>query len=298
MWMPLIGEQKNTTHTKDVVLGFPVSHPSLLVDSVFYQNYNDNRSYLQKEGNCMKLWITSKMTKIYRIELGGCNCYLLERNGRYILVDTGFVTQRNKIVHALEANRIHKLEAIFLTHVHTDNAGNAAYLSRMFHCRVYGPKKELESLMTGHCQVAVGMGRCSRVLNYIMYRMDICTKFDGVNNAAAYLDEEAAVMKSGGSAGWGITILKTPGHTEGSVSILVDGEVALVGDVMSHSFVGNIYPTFAEEEDEILPSWKKLLQQNCKLFMPAHGRIIRRRLLQESYSVHLQNKNHKDRHRN
>lgn len=238
----------------------------------------------------MKLWITSKMTKISRIDLGSCNCYLLEKNGHYVLVDTGIATERNKVEHIFKVRKIKKIDAIFLTHVHTDQAGNAAYLSRKYHCKVYASKSELEGLITGECQVPGGRHLLSRCLNYIMHWMECYRKFTGVNNVAAFPEEqETEVVSIRGHKEWNLSILKTSGHTVGSVSILVDGEVALVGDAMSHGFVGSIYPTFAEQEEEILPSWKKLLQKRCHLYLPAHGRPVKRRLLLESYSVYQQN---------
>ncbi|WP_347487946.1 hypothetical protein [Desulfoscipio sp. XC116] len=57
----------------------------------------------------------------------------------------------------------------------------------------------------------------------------------------------------------------------GSVSIIVDEEIALVGDAMVHGISGNIYPLFVDNPKLLLNSWQKLLNTKCRLFLPAHG---------------------------
>lgn len=75
--------------------------------------------------------------------------------------------------------------------------------------------------------------------------------------------------------------IPTPGHTCGSVSLIVDGEIAVVGDAM----VGrrSIFPPFADDVPELVRSWQKLLDTGCGLFLPAHGRAKGRETLESSY---------------
>ena len=78
-------------------------------------------------------------------------------------------------------------------------------------------------------------------------------------------------------------ILHTPGHTAGSVSFIVDDELALVGDTMTNAANMNIYPAFADSPKLMPDSWKQLLNTKCRLFLPAHGMEISRNLLNREY---------------
>gem|GEM_PF-1176900 len=79
----------------------------------------------------------------------------------------------------------------------------------------------------------------------------------------------------------GIQILYTPGHTVGSVSYIVDDEAALVGDTMINPFRMELRPPFADLPDRLPASWKVLLDTHCRYFLPAHGGVVGRELLEE-----------------
>ena len=67
-------------------------------------------------------------------------------------------------------------------------------------------------------------------------------------------------------------IMHTPGHTSGSVSVIIDDEIALVGDTMFGIFRSSVFPPFADNIPELIRSWKSLLETECSLFLPSHGR--------------------------
>ena len=79
--------------------------------------------------------------------------------------------------------------------------------------------------------------------------------------------------------GVNIKIIHTPGHSAGSLSILVDKEIALVGDSMFGIFPGSILPPFADDMHLLYKSWQKLLDSGCSSFLPGHGKKIDRKLL-------------------
>jgi glyoxylase-like metal-dependent hydrolase (beta-lactamase superfamily II) len=51
-------------------------------------------------------------------------------------------------------------------------------------------------------------------------------------------------------------------------------------------FGNSIFPPFADDTEIMIKSWKKLLETNCKLFLPGHGKGISRELLEKQYSKH------------
>ena len=66
-------------------------------------------------------------------------------------------------------------------------------------------------------------------------------------------------------------IVPTPGHTEGSISVVLPTGEAFVGD-LAVNFIGSVFPPFAENTQVLLKSWRKLVGQGVKTIHPSHGR--------------------------
>ena len=85
-------------------------------------------------------------------------------------------------------------------------------------------------------------------------------------------------------------IIHTPGHSKGSMSIVIDNEIALVGDAMFGVFGKSIYPPFADNPEILIESWGKLLDTGCSSFLPGHGKEISRELVEKQYYKHKNDK--------
>ena len=77
--------------------------------------------------------------------------------------------------------------------------------------------------------------------------------------------------------------METAGHSEDSVSLLIDDEIAIVGDLMFGVFRNSIFPPFSDNVQQMIESWGKLLGTNCRVFLPGHGKEINRDRLQKEY---------------
>jgi glyoxylase-like metal-dependent hydrolase (beta-lactamase superfamily II) len=69
-------------------------------------------------------------------------------------------------------------------------------------------------------------------------------------------------------------ILHTPGHSPGSLSVLLDSGDAFVGDLAMNTFpirVGPCLPLFAEELPRLSSSILKIISSGAKRIHPAHG---------------------------
>ncbi len=71
------------------------------------------------------------------------------------------------------------------------------------------------------------------------------------------------------------------------MSIVVDHELAIVGDAMFGVFGNSVYPPFADNPEIMIDSWGKLLSTGCSSFLPGHGNEISRELLEKQYSKHM-----------
>lgn len=228
----------------------------------------------------MRTWITKNGVMIYGLSSIRCNCYVIHMGDSFILVDTSVKSERKLLQMQLKKLGIKKLEAIIITHVHTDHVENASFFENKFQCPVYVHQSEFHYLQQGHCKMPKGTILFTKIVERVVNRFDIFNNFDPCLNI-----EPVAIMKLGNNLSQYIQILETPGHSEGSVSIIVDQEIALVGDAMVHTRRGKIYPPFADRESELVHSWKKLLTTGCKLFLPAHGKENKRNLLVKEYKL-------------
>jgi glyoxylase-like metal-dependent hydrolase (beta-lactamase superfamily II) len=42
-------------------------------------------------------------------------------------------------------------------------------------------------------------------------------------------------------------------------------------------------PPYADNTDKMIKNWKRLLNTDCKIFLPGHGNEIKRELLKKQY---------------
>jgi len=88
-----------------------------------------------------------------------------------------------------------------------------------------------------------------------------------------------------------IKIIETSGHSEDSISVCLDDEIAIVGDAMFGVFKNAIFPPYADNTDKMIKSWHRLLNTNCNIFLPGHGNEITRALLKNQYDKYTRKHN-------
>ncbi|HNX01018.1 MAG TPA: MBL fold metallo-hydrolase, partial [Candidatus Cloacimonadota bacterium] len=80
-----------------------------------------------------------------------------------------------------------------------------------------------------------------------------------------------------------LRLIHTPGHTSGSISLIIDDEIALVGDSMIGLLPDRILPPYGDDEKQIRHSWRVLLDTGCSLFLPSHGSAVPKEVLLKNY---------------
>ena len=86
------------------------------------------------------------------------------------------------------------------------------------------------------------------------------------------VEDDGLSLKDYGISG---RIVYTPGHTMGSVSVLLDSGEAFVGDLAMNKFplrLGPGLPIVAENSEKVKESWRKLLELGATTVYPAHGK--------------------------
>ena len=81
----------------------------------------------------------------------------------------------------------------------------------------------------------------------------------------------------------GAKIISTPGHTAGSISLVIGNDAAFVGDTLFNVIPGGVFPPFADDIRKLLESWQTLIAASCSTYFPGHGRPIPLQKLKISY---------------
>lgn len=76
-------------------------------------------------------------------------------------------------------------------------------------------------------------------------------------------------------------ILSTPGHTEGSLSVVLQTGEAFVGD-LAVNFMGSVTTPFAVDTTELFLSWRKIVKLGVNNIYPRHGRPFGVSLLKDN----------------
>ena len=231
----------------------------------------------------MKTWNTNNGYRITRVIHRRSNVFLISNNDRHILVDSNLKRHRKLLDTNLRKLGITKLDVLILTHTHFDHAGNAAYIQKKYRPKVIVHQSESAWLHDGNSPLPHG----SFFITRLIYSLFSSFVQRNVRYESCLPDFE--VLDNFSLADFGINgyIVHTPGHSPGMMCVIVDNDIALVGDAMINHIPGTIFPSFAEDTDQLILSWGRLLDSNCRLFLPAHGEAIEREKLLRHYNKRI-----------
>jgi len=211
------------------------------------------------------------MKRIYILPLGITNTYLI-KGKKNILVDAGpknklKILEKHLSKHDLSLKDIHY---VLLTHTHWDHMGSSAAIKEASGAMLLAHKNEAERAETGKLAKPVGYGIWGKLLQELMKLLLAYHKVEGCNIDMIIDQNEYSLTEIGIEA----RILFTPGHTPGSLSLVLDSGEAFVGDLAMGGFPrlkGKGMPVICEDPQQVLKSWQVLLDNNVKTIFPAHG---------------------------
>lgn len=230
----------------------------------------------------MKRWITKSGQKIYQVLGGRCNCFLISYRNKHLLVDSGRENRWENLSKGLDKLGVshNSLMALILTHSHFDHAENAANIKEKYKTAITIHKSEADYLQRGDNPVIRGTTFVTRLIIAVLARKLVFRYIRYKPVEYDILVEERYDLNNAGFNGY---LLHTPGHTPGSMSVIIENEIAIVGDTMFGVFKGSVFPPFADNPKLRVKSWERLLDTGCSTFLPAHGTGRSKELLQRQY---------------
>lgn len=238
-----------------------------------------NQSSIDAKNDIHK-WETPSGYMIMQILSGRSNVFLLTDGKTNILIDTSTDSNWNKLVNTLESHNLTKIDYLILTHTHHDHAANAKKVKDKYGAIVIVHKNEALQLINGEAILPQGTNSFTRTLINLVGK-NVESRFD--YEPCSY-DIEVNSIFSLKDIGFNAYLLHTPGHSSGSISLIIDDNMAIVGDAMFGILQNSVFPPYADNTKELVDSWGKLLATNCKLFLPAHGSVKNRIQLKQGYN--------------
>jgi glyoxylase-like metal-dependent hydrolase (beta-lactamase superfamily II) len=198
--------------------------------------------------------------------LGSVNCYLIETDTGYILIDTGGSNKRTDLENELESAgcKPGNLTLIVLTHGDFDHTGNCAYLREKFGTIIAMHHDDSGMVERGDMFWNRKSGNLlSRMIAPILFRFVKSNRF----KPDFYIEDGDALSEYGLDA----QVLTIPGHSKGSIGILTAGGDLFCGDLLENDDKPALN-SIMDDSASANASVEKLKSFEINTVYPGHGK--------------------------
>lgn len=199
--------------------------------------------------------------------MGNVNCYLVSTGQGFVLIDTGSLSGEAVLDKDLERAGCQpgELNLILLTHGDFDHIGNAAHLREKFHTRIAMHKAD--SVMAENGDMFGSRQKANNILT-----KKLVPFFFGFNkkhrfSPDLFVDEGDNLVDFGLEA----KVLHLPGHSKGSIGVLMASGDLFCGDLLESSKRPSLNSLIDDLEDA-KNSLEKLKSLDIKMVYPGHGK--------------------------
>ena len=224
---------------------------------------------------------------VNKVKLGLNNLYLFENNnGDYLLLDTGLACKEDLILNKI--NKVigdyNKIKVIVITHSHSDHIGNLKLLLDKIKREdkiviIHSNAKDI--MLSGEKIIPNGFYKFSKYISKKLKAKSSGNFQKGFENLEEkdfkdvnFLDfkdyEEFSLNEYGFE---NLKVIYTPGHSKDSISLVYNDEYLFCGDMIQNLFFKYpLIPLFGDDIEELINSWKKVIDKDYSRIYPATSR--------------------------
>lgn len=216
-----------------------------------------------------------KIIRIPILPLSMVNAYLLLGPDGCVLVDAGIPGSEHKIGKALAKEKLtfRDIKLIIITHAHVDHAGSAARLRELTGAPILAHEGDAK-----HYSREEEMTFCptSPFARMFFKTGFIVQPYEGFTPDLLVSGEQGIDLQRFGVPG---TVIHTPGHTLGSISVELESKEAMVGDLLASGILlGGIMrrnhpirPPFEDDPHRVAEELLRLISSGHQTFYLGHG---------------------------
>lgn len=211
-------------------------------------------------------------TEIISFRLGVTSCHLI-CGKEIIMVDSGMPNKLRLFKKHLSRHNIDpaRIKLIVLTHSHFDHCGSARDIRELTGARIAIHRSERECVEQNRVIIPKGVNFKGKITQPLIFTFKVpFPKF----TPDILLDDTPYPLTEYGIDGY---ILHTPGHTIGSLSVVLDSGEAFVGCMAHNGFPFRHrpgLPIYAQDINTIKENWKVLIDKGVTYIYPGHGKAF------------------------
>ncbi len=189
-----------------------------------------------------------------------------------ILIDGGDPHTIEKLKEGLKKASIkpEEISLIALTHGHWDHIGSAREIQEWTGAKVLLHEKDLHFVGEARISQPPGFTLWGKIIIALLKLYTRSLKIPAFEVDIPAGDQEISLAEYGIPG----KVVPTPGHSHGSVSVLLEGGEAFVGDLAMNMLPMRRkpgLPIFGDDIEVVIQSWRKLIGMGAKTVYPAHG---------------------------
>ena len=220
--------------------------------------------------------------EIYSKRLGINRCYIVKDMG-CVMIDGGPPRSAHSIEKWLKIIHIKpdEIQLIVLTHGHADHVGSASRVKEITGAEIVLHKCDKDWFENGTVVWPSAASTWGQIMRSLLKPITPMLRFP-VGQVDVVLGDEGLSLAEYGISG---RVIHTPGHTSGSVSVLLETGDAFVGCLAHNNLPFRLnpgLPIFAEDMDRLQESWNHLLDQGARMIYPGHGNSFSADIIQKA----------------